>query len=321
MLLILILVFASVFAIVALVLMAARKPKTPDQTRVALDMALGLSRSLREEGLADVRKEHRLSSILWLHNLLSRINVSTELRRLLTQADLPWTTGKLVLISIAAWLGSSYLIGLRIHSAGLSLLLGLVAGVAPFLYVVWKRARRLLKIQKQLPETLDLMVSALRTGHSMGNALGAAGKEAPDPTGREFRLCFEEQNFGVDLRTAAANLLERVPLQDLRIVTTALLIHKESGGNLAEVLDKTSQVIRDRFRVYQQIKVHTAQGRLTGLVLISLPAILGIMIYISNPQYINLLFTRSLGHKMMLGAGVMNLIGILIIRKIVNIRV
>jgi tight adherence protein B len=321
MLLIVIVVFVAVFAIVALLITAASKPKTSKQTQATLTAAIGLFRTSGQQGVADVRKEHRLSTIPWLHSILSRINVSMELRRMLTQADLSWTTGRLMLISIAAWLVSGSLINLRIHSVGTSLMLGLVAGAAPFAYVLWKRRRRLHQIQQQMPEALDLMVSALRAGHSMGNALGAASKEAPEPIGREFRLCFEEQNFGINLRTATDNMLERVPLPDLRIVTTALLIHKESGGNLAEVLDKTGQVIRERFRLQQQIRVHTAQGRLTGLVLISLPTVLGIIIYFTNPEYLGLLFSRQLGHKMMAGAAVMNVIGLLIIRKIVNIDI
>jgi len=320
-LMILLLVFAAVFALVALLMTAAARPQTSKQTQAALTSALGPPRSSNQEKMVNVRKEHRLSSIPWLNTLLSKVNLSMDLRRLLAQADLPWTAGKLMLICVAVWLGAGYLIYLRTRSALLGLALGLVAAAAPLLYVLWTRRRRMRKIQQKLPETLDLMVSALRAGHSMGNALGAAAKEAPDPIGRELRLCFEEQNFGANLRTALENLLERVPLQDLRIITTAMLIHKESGGNLAEVLEKTSHVIRDRFRLQQQIKVHTAQGRLTGVVLMSLPLVIGTAIYISNPAYISLLFTRSLGHKMIAGAAVMNFIGIMIIRKIINIAV
>jgi tight adherence protein B len=319
--LILIVVFGVIFVLALLVIMASSRPKTTKQMQATIASALGSFSSSGRDAIVDVRKEHRLSSIPWLNTLLSRINFSNDLRLLLIQADLPWTTGKLMLISAAAWVGSGYLIGVRVHSFALGLLLGLAGGTVPLIYVSWKRRRRLRLIQQQLPQTLDLMVSALRAGHSMGNALGAAAKEAPEPTGREFRLCFEEQNFGVNLRTATSNLLERVPLQDLRIVTTALLIHRESGGNLAEVLDKTGQVIRDRFRLRQQIRVHTAQGRLTGAVLISLPAVLGIILYVSSPEYIGLLFSRALGHKMMAGALVMNVIGLLIVRKIVNIRI
>ena len=319
--LIVILVFAAVFAIIALLMMALTRPQTSKQVQATLDEALGPSPSSSRAAVADVRKENRLSAIPWLNRLLSRVNLSMELRRLLIQADLAWTTGRLMLISVGAWLMAAVLISLRIHSAWVGMLLGLVAGAGPLLYVSWKRGRRQRRIQEQMPDTLDLMVSALRAGHSMGNALGVAAKESPQPIGREFRLCFEEQNFGINLRTAVGNLLERVPLPDLRIVTTALLIHKESGGNLAEVLDKTGAVIRDRFRLQQQIRVHTAQGRLTGTVLMSLPLIIGSIIYFTTPDYIGLLFTRQLGHRMMAGAAVMNVIGLLIIRRIVNIGV
>jgi tight adherence protein B len=191
----------------------------------------------------------------------------------------------------------------------------------PFIYVFRKRAKRFRQFQLKLPETLDLMVSALRAGHSMVGALGTAAKEAPEPIGREFRLCFEEQNFGIELRTAMENLIARIPLQDVRMMTTAMLINKESGGNLAEVLEKTGHIIRERFRIQQQIRVHTAQGRLTGLVLSLLPVALGIALYTVNAKYMKVLFTHPTGHKIIAVAGTMNVIGLLIIRKIINIRV
>ena len=139
-----------------------------------------------------------------------------------------------------------------------------------------KRSKRFNKFEQGLPEALDLMVSALRAGHSLVAALGLVAQESPDPIGGEFRICFDEQNYGLELRTAMDNLVARVPLQDLRIVTTAILIQKESGGNLAEVLDKTAYVIRERFRLKRQVRVHTAQGRLTGWILSFLPIVLGI---------------------------------------------
>jgi len=119
--------------------------------------------------------------------------------------------------------------------------------------------------------------------------------ESPDPIGGEFRICFEEQNYGLELRTAMENLIARVPLQDLRIVATAILIQKESGGNLAEVLDKAAMVIRDRFRLRRQVQVHTAQGRLTGMILSLLPVVLGFLLYLINPETMRLLWTRPMG--------------------------
>jgi tight adherence protein B len=319
--LILFLVFAAVFAIVALVILATSKPGASRQTQAALASALLVSGFARNEDIVDIRKEHRLSSILWLHNLLARMDVSYELRRLITQADLNWTPGKLMLYCAGLSVLAAYVINWRTHWAGFSIAVGAAIGSGPLLYVLMKRGRRIRLFQQKLPEALDLMVSALRAGHSLSGALGAAAREAPEPLGREFRICFEEQNFGIDLRTATENLLNRVPLPDLRIVNTAMLIHRESGGNIAEVLDKAGNVIRERFRLQQQIRVHTAQGRLTGFVLILLPVIVGSLLYFSNPAYIGLLFTRDLGHRMLLGAALLNLTGLLIIRAIINIKV
>ena len=155
----------------------------------------------------------------------------------------------------------------------------------------------------------------------MPAAMGSVARECADPIGTEFRACFDEQNFGLDLKTALDNMLDRVPLQDLRIVSTALLIQRESGGNLAEVLDKTSHVIRERFRLKRQVKVHTAQGRMTGWVLTFLPVVLGCLLYLVNPKMMSLLWTTAVGVKLLWTSFVMLIIGGLIIRKIVNMDV
>ena len=319
--LIVILVFAAVFSIVALLVSAARRPNTSAQIAAALESALKPGRKPAKEEVADVRKNFLLSSIPWLNRLLGRMNLALEFRNMLNQADLNWTPGRLLLKSVAVLVAAAVATNLRTHSLTASLIVGLLAGSAPIIYVLRKRRGRLTKIQEKLPEALDLMVSALRAGHSMGGALSAASKETPGPLGREFRLCFEEQNFGIDLRTATENLLSRVPVADLRIVTTAMLIHKESGGNLAEVLEKTAHVIRERFRLQQQIRVHTALGRLTGSILMLLPVIIGAILYVASPAYIGLLFSRPFGNKLLMAAGTMNLIGFFVIRRIVNIRI
>ena len=150
--------------------------------------------------------------------------------------------------------------------------------------MLFKRSKRFGKFEQGLPEALDLMVSALRAGHSLIAAMGLVARECADPVGSEFKMCFEEQNYGLELKTALDNLIERVPLQDLSIVATAIMIQKESGGNLAEVLDKTSHVIRERFRLKRQIQTHTAQGRLTGWILSLLPVVLGIALYHGQSQ-------------------------------------
>ena len=179
MLLIVLLVFIAVFAVFVLLTAAVAKPKTPRQLEATLASALGFSRFSEREEIIDVRKERRLSAIPWLHHLLSRVNVSLELRLLITQADLTWTTGRLMLISVAAWLLSSFLIGLRFQSIIAGPLLGLVVGAAPFGYVLWKRARRLKQIQEQVPDTLDLMVSSPACGPQYGQRTRRSGKRGP----------------------------------------------------------------------------------------------------------------------------------------------
>jgi len=317
-----IVVFVAVFAVLALILANLGQTKPSKQTRLALEAALKVAGAKAQEEVIDVRKGNiLLSGIPWVNTLLTQFNGIFELRRTLEQADLKWTPGRLILSCVVCLVVSAYLIHERTNQLPLALALGFAVGTLPYLFVRRKRAQRLKLFQQKLPDVLDLMVSALRAGHSMSGALGTAAKEAPEPVGREFRLCFEEQNFGIDLRTTLQNLMDRVPLQDLRIISTALLIHKESGGNLAEVLDKTSHVIRERFRAQQQIKVHTAQGRLTGWILTGMPIALAILLNAVNPSYMKVLFTNPLGQKMIITVIIMNAIGLLLIRKIVNIRV
>ena len=191
----------------------------------------------------------------------------------------------------------------------------------PYLYVLHKRGRRFDRMRQYLPEALDLMVAAIRAGHSFSSAMGMAAKECPEPIRKEFRQCFDEQNFGLELRLALLNLAHRVPIHDVRILVTAVLIQNETGGNLTEILDKVAYLIREDFRLQRQVRVHTAQGRLTGWILSLLPPILGVLLYLVNPEQMSILWTRSSGQKMLVGAIVMTLIGGLIMRKIIRIRV
>jgi tight adherence protein B len=314
------LAFLAVFALAALILGAARSDSSKEFQKT-LDAALKGSVATQFADLVDIRKSTVLSGIPWLNRWLADAQQALKLRQFLDQADLQWTPSRAVLTVATSWAVPAYLIYLRTGIASVSLLLALPAGILPVFYIFQKRRKRLDLFLKKLPDTLDLMVSAMRAGYSMVAAFGHAASEAPEPIGREFRLCFEEQNFGVDLRVAAYNLVRRVPLQELRIVTTAMIINKESGGNLAEVLEKTSLIIRERTRIRQQIRVHTAQGRLTGQILSVLPVALGVLLYIINPDYMGLLIAKPLGQKMMVAAGIMNVLGMLIIRKIVNIQV
>jgi tight adherence protein B len=275
-----------------------------------------------EEKTTDIRKAHRrLSAIPWLNHWLTELNLASVSSLYLYQAGVTLTLGTLVLTSIAGFAFLGYVLYLRL-GAGLPALL-LSAGFLPlpFLYVRHRRAKRLTKLEQQLPEALGMMVSALRVGHSLIASLGAVAQDSREPISGEIRKCFEEQNYGVDLRTALVNLTQRAPIQDFRIFVAAVLIQKESGGNLAEVLEKVAETTRERFRLKKQVSVHTAQGRMTGWVLSLLPVGLGLAMYFVNPEGMSILWKRPIGLKLLWVAVSMDVVGGLIIRRIVRIRV
>jgi len=322
MLLILLVVFLAVFASFMLMMAAARGRLTsPETIRATLDSVLSKTPLPASESVVDLRKNVALSAIPFMDRLLSRIRASTELRRTLEQADLRWTPGRVIFTGVAAWLGTVYAIQLNTGTLALPALLSLPAAAAPFLYVLKKRQRRFNQFQEKLPDAIDLMVSALRAGNSTMGALGIMAADAPEPIRREFRICFDEQSYGVDLRAAMLNLVNRVPLPDVRIITIAILIQKESGGNLAEVLEKTANVIRDRFRLRDQVRVHSAQGRLTGWILSIMPSALAALLFLIDPKYMTVLFTRPVGQKLIAIGAIMNVLGLLVIRKIIRIKV
>ncbi len=323
MLFLLVLVFLSVFAVVTLLLIASGSGASQQTKRVlaALDSVLAATKPEPRDEIVNIRKNELLSAVPWINRWLLKIELAPRLQSLLYQADLKWTAGGLLLMCTACFVIPGYLIYLRTGAFIFALSIGLLLGFAPFAFVLHKRRQRFNRFEQGLPESLDLMVSALRAGHSLASALNLVALESPDPIGSEFQICFDEQNYGLELRTAMDHLITRVPLQDLRIVVTAILIQKESGGNLAEVLDKAAHVIRERFRLRRQVRVHTAQGRLTGWILSFLPLVIGIILYLVNPGMMSILWERPIGVKLLYTAAGMTLVGGLIIRKIVRMDV
>jgi tight adherence protein B len=315
--------FVGVFAVVAAIMLATGSSADKDAKQViaTLDSALATETPENREAIVDLRKNETLSGIPWLNKKLATLQLAPALYTMLAQADLKWTLGAFLSMSAACLVFPGYLMYLKTHNVWISIGVGAVMSMAPLGFVNWKRSKRFDKFLAGLPEALDLMVSALRAGHSLIAAMGLVARETPDPVGTEFKSTFEEQNYGLELKTALDNMLNRVPLQDLRIVCTAIMIQKESGGNLAEVLDKTAHVIRERFRLKRQIMVHTAQGRLTGWILTGLPVFLGVALYFLNPGMMSLLWTRPIGVKLIWTAIGMIIVGGFIIRQIVNMDV
>ncbi len=320
---ILFLTFVGVFAVVALLLTAgssgaAQKAK---QVQATLDSALATeSRAMREQ-IVNLRKNEQFSAIPWVNTRLEKLEIAPKLQALIHQANLQWTAGSFLSMCGGCFAIPAFIVHWKTGSILFGFLAGLVFAFLPFAFVLFKRAKRFKAFEQELPQACDLMVSALRAGQSLIAAMGMVSRECTDPLGGEFRTCFEEQNFGLELKTAIENLLHRVPLQDLRIVCTAILIQKESGGNLAEVLDKTAHVIRERFRLKREVATRTAQGRMTGWVLTLLPVVLGFALYCVNPEMMSLLWHRDIGIKLLYAASAMIVVGGLIIRKIVNMEV
>lgn len=266
-------------------------------------------------------RDEMLSDVPVLHRILLQWSWSSKLQDFLAQAGMRTKPAKILLLSVVLGLGSYLAAGFFFRKPYLSLPLGLVVATIPLLVVVMKRRRRLHKFEERFPEALDLLGRAVRAGHAFTTGLEMIAKECGEPLAGEFRTAFEEQNFGLPLRDALLNLSERVPLIDVRFFVTALLIQKETGGNLAEILDGLSRVIRDRFRIYREVQVRTAQGRLTAAILIALPIFMAITISIINPNYMKVLFEDPKGPLILGIAAGLQAIGSMILWKIIHFEV
>jgi tight adherence protein B len=269
----------------------------------------------------ELTRDELMSDVPVLNRFLLRWSWAVRLRNLLSQAGMEAKPGKVVLLSAVLGVGIFFVLFFVSHFLMLRLAGALIGIFAPFLYVVFKRNHRFHQFEKHFPEALDLLARAIRSGHAFTTGLELIGKELPEPVAGEFRTTFEEQNFGLPLRDALLNLCERMPLIDVRFFVTALLIQKETGGNLAEILDNLSRVIRERFKVHGEVRIRTAQGRLTAAILIALPPTMLLILRMINPGYIKPLFNDPWGPYMLGLAAILQITGSLILWKIVHIEV
>lgn len=245
-----------------------------------------------------------------------------QLQRWVEQAGLPTRAERVMLGSLAAAVIVAGLLLVIFNSTPLVTLAGsLAAGAIPWLAVLWLRQRRLDRIARQLPEAIDFIVRALRSGHALTSALMMCGDELPDPIAGELRLTHDEISFGASLEQALNHLGERVPLTDLRYLIVAVLIQRESGGNLTEVLQNLSQLIRNRFKLESKVKVLSADGRMSAGILMAAPFALGAIMNMSNPQFMSRLWTDPIGIAILKTLGILMVIGFFVLRKITRIRV
>jgi tight adherence protein B len=270
---------------------------------------------------ANLIRDELLSSVPALHRLMLRWGWTSRLNDYIQQAGMTTKPGKVVLSMAAVAVGTFYVMELWLGNFLGALFIALVAGCAPLAYIGYKRKKRLEKFEEHFPEALDLLGRAVRAGHAFTTGLEMIATEADDPIGGEFRTTFEEQNFGLPLRDTLMNLSERVPLMDVRFFVTSLMIQRETGGNLAEILDGLSKVIRDRFRIHRDIKTRTAQGKLTALILIAIPPLMMVLLTMLNPEYMQTLTFDPAGPTILAIAGTLQVIGSAILWRIIHIDV
>jgi len=245
----------------------------------------------------------------------------TALARWIEQSGVKVSVSAVLFAALGLGLVVAFVVGGATRSR-LATPIGAAFGFAiPFMFLKIKRTRRMRAFEEHFPEALDLISRALKAGHAFNTGLKMIADEMAEPVGPEFRKTFDEQNFGLPLKDSLENLTHRVPLLDVRFFSTAVLIQRETGGNLSEILENLGHVVRERFKILRQVRVYTAHGRMTGYVLLALPAVLSIALSFINPEHMNMLFRERLGQMMLMGALVMQTLGFLWIKQVVKIEV
>ncbi|HHT9126469.1 MAG TPA: type II secretion system F family protein [Candidatus Brocadiia bacterium] len=272
------------------------------------------------KGTVSILREGSFSDIPVLHRHLEKKEWAHRLDRFLVQANSFLAVGQFVLLSVvlgAIGILTGYFLS---KSVIITIPSGFFTFFLPYFYVRFLRKRRMNLFARQFPDALELMARALRAGHALPTSFKLVGDELPSPIGPEFERTFEEQNLGITLEEALNKLAERIDSLDLKYFVTAVLIQRATGGNLAEVLDKISYIVRERFKLKSQIKALTAEGRLSGIVLGFLPIAIGVVIYMMNPNYIKTLYYETAGNYLVGAALMLQILGFLTIKKIVNIK-
>ncbi len=295
-----------------------------DARRALLDERLAEAiRSSAHSTDTDVQlaREELLSEIPWLNRALIKLQVSSRLKRMIDQADSQITVMRLLLFSATAGVLAFLAVSMVSTSYLLMGVFALIAAVVPFAHISRKRKKRINKFLQLLPDALDLMSRGLSAGHAFTESLQMVATEMPEPIATEFRKTYEEQNLGLSLKLALENLVQRMPVLDLRMCITAVLIQRETGGNLAELLEKVAHTIRERFRIMEDLKTMTLSSRWSAWLLCALPIFLALYVSVMNPGYMDVLWRDQRGHKLIAIAAIMQVLGMLMVQRIMKIRI
>jgi tight adherence protein B len=281
----------------------------------------GLDRRIMADGeQAEIVRQVTFSRIGWVDRFLRDTKAALQLHLLLEQAKVSWTVGRFFFFSACLMLAGSIVGHYWIPAGFVGWIPGLLLGLAPLAWLRYRRSVRFRRFNSLLPEAVDLIARSLRAGQSLPMAMVTVAEEIADPLGPEFRRCADEMNFGLPFREAMLNLFRRFPIQDLQFLISAILLQRETGGNLAELLDKTAALLRSRIHLQQKVKVYTAQGRMTGGILLALPFIAFVLLNLVRPGYTAPLFESDTGRIMVYGTLVSMALGAYFIRRIIKIK-
>ena len=305
------------FSAVAFVMRPTTEQKAVDR-RIAVIKASGIDAGMDSESLGNLLKVTKTGSFGWLERPLTSYPAAQKLQMLLVQSKSTATIGSLLASSLGLAVVGGFVCYVFIPVIAVAVIAGALTGYIPLAVVLVRRSRRIAAFNAALPESIDMMARALRAGHALVASLSIIAEQAVEPAKSEFAEVFKQQNYGLPLRDALMQLLDRVPSQDLRVFVTGILVQKDTGGNLAEILDRIVFVIRERLRIQGEIRTHTAQGRMTGWILCLLPVVMMFLINLINPGYSKVLFDDPFGRKLLYtGIGLL-VAGGLIIRHIIN---
>ncbi|PWT93963.1 MAG: hypothetical protein C5B55_03520 [Blastocatellia bacterium] len=312
---------ACLFLTYALYLFTSR---ASDEKRARLNerLAEAIRSSMHsEDAQVQLARQELMSEIPWVNRVLLKIEVTTRLKQMIDQADSHITVSRLVLFSLTAGVMAFLAVSMVSTSYLMMTLFGLIALVLPIMHINIKRKKRMKRFLQLLPDALDLMSRGLSAGHAFTEALQMVATEMPEPISMEFRKTYEEQNLGLSLKLALENLVQRMPLLDLRMCVTAVMIQRETGGNLSELLEKVAYTIRERFRIMEDLKTMTLSSRWSAWLLCALPIFLAVYVTFMNPGYMDVMWRDPRGHKLIALAVIMQTLGMLMVRKIMNIRI
>jgi tight adherence protein B len=314
-------VFSAAFlaAVAVYLILSEKLGKRQRRIRARLNKLVSETAEEKEAVFAILRDD-KLSEIPTVDRILSKFRFSRDLQRIIDQAGVPMKAGALILGMLSLG-GLAFLLVLTLLKGLPFAFPAALFGVSlPYLYILRKKKKRTEEFESLLPEAIDMMTNALKSGFSLEAALNMVAREIPDPLGIEFAITFEEQNLGVGLSEAMRNMEKRIESEDLGLFTTALLIQKKTGGNLVEILEKIGSTMRERFRLRREVKIFTAQGRFSGFVLVLLPIVMALAILTINPEYLKVLLVERVGNYLLATAVIMQILGVWIIKRIVNIR-